>query len=127
MVGKGADSNRLYLIDFGLATTATAASASELANPPLPPVGAPGAGGGGGAGTGTGQGPAWSPAKVVGSVRYMSVRAHLGLKAGWACDLESVVYVLLYLFRGTLPWQGCKVGEPPSPRAYAHASVLGMT
>ncbi|CAN0245129.1 unnamed protein product [Pylaiella littoralis] len=43
---------------------------------------------------------------LVGSVRYLSVAAHSGGRQTRRCDLESLAYVLIYLVRGKLPWQG---------------------
>ncbi|CAN0247223.1 unnamed protein product, partial [Hapterophycus canaliculatus] len=43
---------------------------------------------------------------LVGSVRYLSVAAHSGGRQTRRCDLESLAYVLIFLVRGKLPWQG---------------------
>eukprot|EP00752_Nemacystus_decipiens_P012470 g11044.t1 len=59
-------------------------------------------GGGGGGASGAGK-PATG---LVGSVRYLSVAAHSGGRQTRRCDLESLAYVLIYLVRGKLPWQG---------------------
>eukprot|EP01026_Neomeris_dumetosa_P063757 TRINITY_DN6054_c0_g5_i3.p1 TRINITY_DN6054_c0_g5~~TRINITY_DN6054_c0_g5_i3.p1 ORF type:complete len:777 (-),score=117.85 TRINITY_DN6054_c0_g5_i3:838-2904(-) len=41
-----------------------------------------------------------------GTVRYASVHTHLGRTASRRNDLESLVYTLLFLTKGRLPWQG---------------------
>jgi serine/threonine protein kinase len=42
---------------------------------------------------------------IVGTTRYMSVNVHQGLTASRRDDLESLGYILLFLYQGKLSWQ----------------------
>ncbi|KAL6782597.1 MUT9 [Auxenochlorella protothecoides x Auxenochlorella symbiontica] len=76
------ESNRLYLVDFGLAQrwrdpkTRTHVKYDQR------------------------------PDDFRGTIRYASVHAHLGRTPSRRDDLESLAYTLLFLLNGRLPWQG---------------------
>lgn len=42
---------------------------------------------------------------MTGTARYASIHAHLGEELARRDDLEAVGFVMLYFYKGTLPWQ----------------------
>lgn len=46
--------------------------------------------------------------KFLGTGRYASIAAHKGYEQSRKDDLEAVGYLLIYLYRGKLPWQNLK-------------------
>jgi serine/threonine protein kinase len=80
-LGIGKLSNQVFLIDFGLA---------QLFHNPT---------------TGS-QTMQINGSSTIGTVRYLSINCHLGLTPSWRNDLESLVYAIVYLAKGSLSWQG---------------------
>ena len=81
VIGIGNENTKLYIIDFGL---------GKLYRNPITKK----------------HNPYSVTTKLIGTVRYASVNSLQGTEQSRRDDLESVAYVLIYLLKGKLPWQG---------------------
>lgn len=80
LLGRGYHSNVIYLIDFGLSKRYVDERGNHID---------------------------YGESNVVcGTARYMSINGHLGINLSRRDDMESLAYVLIYLLKGSLPWQG---------------------
>jgi serine/threonine protein kinase len=46
---------------------------------------------------------------MVGSINYASINIHNGLEASRRDDMESIVYILLFLLNGNVPWNNLPI------------------
>lgn len=60
--------------------------------------------------------------RMIGTARYVSCNTHLGLSQSRRDDLESFGYLLVYLAKGKLPWNGLK--EPNKLKRYEKIGQL---
>ena len=97
MIGTGDWSRRVFLIDFGL----TRLFRNPATHKHITQV---------------------KGLDITGTIRYSSINSHLGLTQSRRDDLESLVYVIVYLVKGRLPWQGIAV----HPGQVHHDEVLKL-
>ncbi len=82
MVGTGPEASNVYLVDFGLARPFHDENGEHVP-------------------------PRHRNKDLEGTARYASINAHFGLKHySRRDDLESLGYIMIYLLRSRLPWQG---------------------
>src|SRR5260370_34864034 len=59
---------------------------------------------------------------ITGTVHYSSINSHLRVTQSRHDDLESLAYIIVYLVKGQLPWQGIAV----HPGQVHHDEVLRL-
>lgn len=79
-MGVGENSNKVYIIDFGLSKKFVDSNNRHIRN--------------------------CSGKSLTGTARYASINALEGKEQSRRDDMESLFYVWIYLLRGKLPWMG---------------------
>ncbi|CAK86513.1 unnamed protein product (macronuclear) [Paramecium tetraurelia] len=86
LIGLGRKSNTVYILDFGLSKKYRDAKTHQHI-------------------------PYRENKNLTGTARYASINAHLGIEQSRRDDLEAIGYVMVYLLRSYLPWQGIKANN----------------
>ncbi|EGR34276.1 hypothetical protein IMG5_018140 [Ichthyophthirius multifiliis] len=83
LIGLGKKSNLIYIIDYGLGKRYLDSKTKQHI-------------------------PYRENKNLTGTARYASLSAHLGIEQSRRDDMEAIGYVIVYLLKGSLPWQGIK-------------------
>jgi serine/threonine protein kinase len=79
------DNNQIYLIDFGLAKKYIDNESKHI--------------------------PFKTGKSLVGSINYSSINVQQGIEASRRDDMESILYITIFLLKKDLPWENCYEGE----------------
>ena len=90
LIGKGKKANIIYAIDFGLSKKYRESKTGLHI-------------------------PYRDGKELTGTARYASINTHMGVEQSRRDDIESLGYMMVYLMKGRLPWQG-KVNSNPKKR-----------
>lgn len=85
LVGKGSFSNRIFMIDFGLSSKFLGSDGKHREMS--------------------------SGKYFLGTSRFASLRTHQGYSQSRRDDLEQLVYIMIYMYRGRLPWSGLNIKD----------------
>jgi serine/threonine protein kinase len=85
LMGKGDKHNQCFIVDFGISKVYRDSNGTHI--------------------------PYRDKKSFIGTTRYASICAHSGIEISRKDDLESLIYVLVFLYKGNLPWQNLKVSE----------------
>lgn len=61
---------------------------------------------------------------LVGTPAFASLNSHRGLQLGRRDDIESLVYSLMFLHRGSLPWLTADGKSPPLSATFRHKQTF---
>ena len=96
-VGWGDQQDRLFIVDFGLSKCFRNSDGTHI--------------------------PYRSGKSLTGTPRYASIHCHQGVEQSRRDDMESIIYVLIYLACGKLPWQNLRRKKRPQKNSGAQTTA----